>query len=371
MVNKRVVVVGAGVSGLSTATLLLQQEKEIKVHLVAKHFPGDLSGEYTSPWSGAYWRSYATEDDIRQQEYDKETFNYFWRLAKTEQDKTGIMIVDGIDYWEQFSQEYSDPWFKTLCPEFRNLNKEELPTGIEGGVTFKTVTINPSTYLNYLLNTFISLGGTTQHVSLSHLNECIESDTDVVINCSGIHAGTLGGVEDPEVYPARGQTVIVQLPQEYVNWAFSRYCAGSNNTRSDNMTYVIPRENGEVVLGGTFAQDIFKYKLNSNFSSTDVDDNIAEAIIQRCLATRPDLLPPGQTQLTIKRNAVGLRPCRKSGIRVEGEWITSEKFDKKILICHNYGHGGSGFQSSYGTAKHVIEIMKEMLEKQENESNKC
>ncbi|EXX72601.1 hypothetical protein RirG_067730 [Rhizophagus irregularis DAOM 197198w] len=50
MVNKRVVVVGAGVSGLSTATLLLQQEKEIKVHLVANHFPEDLSGEYTSPW---------------------------------------------------------------------------------------------------------------------------------------------------------------------------------------------------------------------------------------------------------------------------------------------------------------------------------
>ncbi|CAG8628167.1 5575_t:CDS:2 [Rhizophagus irregularis] len=172
--------------------------------------------------------------------------------------------------------------------QFRNLNKEELPTGIECGVTYKTdnltLTINPSAYLNYLLNTFISLGGTTQHVSLSHLNECIESDTDVVINCSGIHAGTLGCVEDPEVYPARGQTVIVQLPQEYVNWAFFRHCAGSSNTWSDNMTYVIPRENGEVVLGGTF---------NEHNYSTDVDDNIAEAIIQRCLATRPDLLPPG------------------------------------------------------------------------------
>ncbi|PKK64631.1 hypothetical protein RhiirC2_716142 [Rhizophagus irregularis] len=185
MVNKRVVEVGAGVSGLSTATLLLQQEKEIKVHLVAKHFPEDLSGEYTSPW-------------------------YV------------------VTYWNSL--------------KFRNLNKEELPTGIECGVTYKTDNLTP--YLNYLLNTFISLGGTTQHVSLSHLNECIESDTDVVINCSGIHAGTLGCVEDPEVYPARA----------------------------------------------------------------------------------------------------------------------SEKFDKKILICHNYGHGGAGFQSSYGTAKHVIEIM---------ESNKC
>jgi hypothetical protein len=40
----------AGVSGLTTAILLLKQEKVIKVHIVANHFPGDLLGEYTSPW---------------------------------------------------------------------------------------------------------------------------------------------------------------------------------------------------------------------------------------------------------------------------------------------------------------------------------
>jgi|SRR5579859_2197139 len=82
------------------------------------------------------------------------------------------------------------------------------------------VSINPSTYLNYLLNTFTSLGGTTQRANLSHLNECIESDTDIVVNCSGIHARTLGGVEDSDVFPARGQTVIAQLLQSYMNWAF-------------------------------------------------------------------------------------------------------------------------------------------------------
>ena len=75
------------------------------------------------------------------------------------------------------------------------------------------------------------MGGTTQHVSLSHLNECIESDTDVVINCSGVHAETLGGVEDSEVYPVRGQTVIVQLPRKYVNWAFLRHPPGCNTAR--------------------------------------------------------------------------------------------------------------------------------------------
>ncbi|HJT84637.1 MAG TPA: hypothetical protein VJ697_09150 [Nitrososphaeraceae archaeon] len=34
---------------MSTATFLLQHMKGIKVYLVANHFPGDISGEYTSP----------------------------------------------------------------------------------------------------------------------------------------------------------------------------------------------------------------------------------------------------------------------------------------------------------------------------------
>ncbi|RIA85363.1 hypothetical protein C1645_830882 [Glomus cerebriforme] len=53
MLNKRIIVLGA--------------EKAIKVHIVAKHFPGDLSYEYTSPWAGAHWRSHAARYEIREQ----------------------------------------------------------------------------------------------------------------------------------------------------------------------------------------------------------------------------------------------------------------------------------------------------------------
>ncbi|PKY26443.1 nucleotide-binding domain-containing protein [Rhizophagus irregularis] len=345
MLNKRIVVLGAGVSGLTTATLLLQQEKAIKVHIVAKHFPGDLSGEYTSPWAGAHWRSHAAKDEIREQEFDRETYKYFWKIANTPY--SGVMIIDEFEYWEKLPQDFSDPWFKTLCHEYRHLRKEELPVGVEFGITYKSISINPSTYLNYLLNTFTSLGGTTQRANLSHLNECIESDTDIVVNCSGIHARTLGGVEDSDVFPVRDQTVIAQLPQSYMNWAFFKREANGE------MTYAIPRDNGEVTLGGTYEVDNY---------STDVDYDTAAAIIHRCLATRPDLLPKDQPHLIIKMHGVGLRPHRKGGVRVETEWTTSEKFGKKILICHNYGHGGSGYQSSYSTAQSALKIMKEILQ---------
>jgi len=158
------------------------------------------------------------------------------------------------------------------------------------------------------------LGGTTHRANLSHLNECIKSDTDIVVNCSGIHARTLGGVEDSDVFSARGQTVIAQLPQSYMNWAFFKRGANGEST------YAIPRDNGEVTLGGTYEEDNY---------STDVDHETAAAIIYRCLATRPDLLPKDQPHLIIKMHGVGFRPCRKGGVRVETEWTTDETFGKK------------------------------------------
>lgn len=48
--SQDIVVVGAGVSGLTTALLL---SKDNKVTVVAKHMPGDYDIEYTSPWAGA------------------------------------------------------------------------------------------------------------------------------------------------------------------------------------------------------------------------------------------------------------------------------------------------------------------------------
>ena len=45
-----IIMLGIGVVGLTTATLLLNQKKEIKVHLVAKHFSEDLSDKYMSTW---------------------------------------------------------------------------------------------------------------------------------------------------------------------------------------------------------------------------------------------------------------------------------------------------------------------------------
>ncbi|CAG8746384.1 24543_t:CDS:10, partial [Racocetra persica] len=326
---KQATVIGAGISGLTTAVLL---QEECDVEIVSKNFPGELRGEYASPWAGAHWRSDAKSGDIRQQDFDRKTFIHFWDLAYTKSHETGIMIVDGFDYWDEHPPlGWEEPWFKDLCPEYRHLTKEELPTGVEFGTTYKT--------------------GDTYSV-IKEL--AIFDHTDIVVNCSGLGSRTLRGVQDHDVYPASGQTVLVQLPIGHVNWTFGRYAAGRSDgdthRKNEILTCVIPRDNGEVILGGTYHQH--------NYSTTP-DAKIADAIIARCLSTRPDLLPKGETKLKVKRYGVGLRPVRKNGIRIEAEWTLSKKTGKKILICHNYGHGGYGWQSSYGASMYAIQTLKQ------------
>lgn len=51
---------------MTTAVLLLREGfKNVKV--VAKHLPGDMSSEYTSPWAGASIMTAAEASDIRLQ----------------------------------------------------------------------------------------------------------------------------------------------------------------------------------------------------------------------------------------------------------------------------------------------------------------
>jgi D-amino-acid oxidase len=48
---------------------------------------------------------------------------------------------------------------------------------------------------------------------------------------------------------------------------------------------------------------------------------------------------------------VGLRPFRKSGVRLERDHLSDGR-----TVVHNYGHGGSGFTLSWGCAQEVFEL---------------
>ena len=55
------------------------------------------------------------------------------------------------------------------------------------------------------------------------------------------------------------------------------------------------------------------------------------------------------------RHAVGLRPVREGGTRVEAERT------REGWCVHSYGHGGGGYQGSYGCAMEVEGIVRGIL----------
>ena len=81
--------------------------------------------------------------------------------------------------------------------------------------------------------------------------------------------------------------------------------------------------------------------------------------MQRAIDTAPELLEgTGRKDITgldVIRHAVGLRPYREGGVRIEKEMIGS------TWVVHNYGHGGWGYQASYGCSEGVVELVDEVV----------
>ncbi|KXN71992.1 hypothetical protein CONCODRAFT_5223, partial [Conidiobolus coronatus NRRL 28638] len=78
--NSEVVIIGAGVIGLTLGNLLLDSGKYQKVSIIAEHIGSSDHPEYCSSKAGAHWRSMA-EDKIHE-EYDALTYKKFEYLVK-------------------------------------------------------------------------------------------------------------------------------------------------------------------------------------------------------------------------------------------------------------------------------------------------
>ena len=63
----------------------------------------------------------------------------------------------------------------------------------------------------------------------------------------------------------------------------------------------------------------------------------------------------GIEHLSVIRHGVGLRPVRLGGTRLEKEKI------KGVWVIHNYGHGGYGYQSSYGCSQAAAKLVEQAL----------
>ncbi|KJZ79975.1 D-amino-acid oxidase [Hirsutella minnesotensis 3608] len=348
-----IVVVGAGVSGLTSA-LLLSKSKRNAITVVSKHMPGDYHIEYASPWAGANVLPMASDENSR---WERRTWPELKRLAeevpeagihfqksrvlRREQDlKNGICLVDGLF-------EYS-PWYQTLFPDYRELGPEDgLIPGHDSGCEFTSVCINTATYLQWLLGQCLKNGVVIKRAVLTNIADAKDlshtgSPASVIVNATGLGSRKLGGVNDLALMPARGQTVLVRNEQPTM-------ITTSGTVDSDvEMLYIMQRAGGGgTILGGTY--DL------GNWDS-EPDPNIAMRIMRRAVEACPGLTGGrGLEGLSIIRHGVGLRPYREGGVKLE-----VEKLDDGTCLVHNYGHAGWGYQGSYGCAERVVELVNQI-----------
>ncbi|KAJ7033167.1 D-amino-acid oxidase [Mycena alexandri] len=366
--NLDVFVIGAGVVGLSTAIRAL--EAGFNVTIFAETFPTDpKSISCASFWAGANHISVATTNALLHR-LEADTLSIFLKLIK-DQPLVPVMIrlhkehaeVSGPAYQQQSDHVahcYSD---------FRALDSSELPEGVVCGGTFSTIFIDVPKYLLYLMDRFLSSGGRAFRVKLPSVSALVTEkdrpslaafpatstnvspsfDPAAVINCTGLGAVSLGDVLDTNLYPTRGEILILHAP--WINHGLTHHW------EDGHITYVIPRQSdGRVILGGTFQPD--------DWYPTSRAETV-KLIKERGIHAYPELLPPGRREnrdindLEVIEECVGLRPTRKGGVRLEVSSLTVA--NKSYPIVHNYGHGGAGYQSSWGSAKFAVDLLKSVV----------
>ncbi|KAF1919649.1 FAD dependent oxidoreductase [Ampelomyces quisqualis] len=356
MAVNNVVVIGAGVLGLSTA-LALSKHKHVSVTVVSKHMPGDYDIEYASPWAGAnYWPVGKPGSNL--QKFEKATWPELARICR-EVPEAGVHFQESRifgrtkdagtatgQWFEELCKE--DAWFKDVAPNFRILPRSELPEDCDTGTSFTSVCINTAVYLPWILGQCAKNGVTFKRGVLEHISDAggyhTSSRADVVVNCTGLLASKLGGVMDSSVYPGRGQIVLVR------NEAGFMTTTSGTDDAADEAVYVMGRGlAGGTVLGGCLQHGSWE---------SQPDPNLAQRIMQRSIDLCPALAPKtGKVgELSIVRHGVGLRPMRTGGPRVEKERIDGS------WVVHNYGHAGYGYQSGWGSAWEAERLVLEALE---------
>lgn len=163
-----ITILGAGVIGLTTALTLSHAYPKATITIVAKHFPGDRSIEYTSPWAGANWSSMA-HDNGPLEKYDAVTFHRFGELMDGKPVhgcqimKTGEGNEAGLGrqgMWAVFdapieetgilTEDTGKVWYDELVGGLRALTQDEKPEeavfGLEVPSTFR---INTQVYLQW------------------------------------------------------------------------------------------------------------------------------------------------------------------------------------------------------------------------------
>uniref|UniRef100_A0A0W0FEV2 FAD dependent oxidoreductase domain-containing protein n=1 Tax=Moniliophthora roreri TaxID=221103 RepID=A0A0W0FEV2_MONRR len=368
--SPRVLVIGAGIIGMSTAWTLL--DRGYHVTLIAEHFATRDGKRLTSQIAGALW------------EYPPSVCGHTSNQTTLESSKRWAMVS-----YHVFKHMAADPVLaKDFSVQMRNtifffdklVKDDELQlhkmreiqrSGVSGfchdASIIHNIGISEETWkdayqiLSPLIDTDAALIEITRLVRdkgakfvegkriegdlLGQEKQLLEEySAQAIVNATGLGAKELA--QDDNVYPLRG--AVLRLFNNGKRWRKINDALVVSATAEGHVEtefiFIVPRNDEILYVGGFSEPDNADLHFDENHDKVKRIAKNAKDFLNKVDPTYIDSAYP---------LAKGLRPARKGDVRVERELRTPNTGKWYSCIVHSYGHAGAGWSLSFGCALEV------------------
>ncbi|KAK9761932.1 hypothetical protein K7432_012784 [Basidiobolus ranarum] len=373
-----VLVIGGGVSGLTTAWAL--REAGCKVTVIAKQFAPTKPGKekIVSEMAGGLWEwapSVYGSSKSHQSEYEnykrwcQPSYVKFEELhAKYGADVTGVRSrmscflfdkkIENIDESAKLKmleiKEHCDGFYRGvehLVEKYRiNTNGEESYKLLDGYEYFSYV-IDPKSYLKWLKKDVAKLG--VRLLKFEVVGSILDEEenlldmfsADVIVNCAGLASRDL--CHDNNIVPT--SSVLVHAKNDGAKFPMIKSCIsiykymnGTSKCGDDRHMFIVPRNDKVVVVGG-----------NSETDSNDGDEAHSVSEITQQVRTKCNRLYPEMQDAELLESDfhIGAQKSRK--------YPRVGRDDDSKNVFHNYGHGYSRYSLSYGCALDIRKAIRQ------------
>ncbi len=357
--GRGVLVVGAGVSGLTTALCL--RRRGFPVTVVADRF----APRVTSVVAGALWEWPPAVCGHHQDQFSlarskawcETSYAVFSDLAADRE--TGVFLRPATFYFRRPIEE--DRLQATKMEELKGkvrgfqhdaglieANHINPALGLRDAYSYLAPMIDTDVYMTWLLGEVRRTGCRIVERRLTGpLREQAEAlarqyDIDTIVNCSGLGAAELA---QDAMYPLRGALVRIRNDGKRFPRITQAHCVSHDGSSPEpGFIFIVPRGDDLLVLGGLAEVD--EWDLDIGLHNYEP----IREMYRRCLEFLP-LLEGAEIDAAEPVRA-GLRPFRRQNVRL------AQEADTRII--HNYGHGGSGVTFSWGCSLEIARRVEEL-----------
>ncbi|KAK0465938.1 FAD dependent oxidoreductase [Desarmillaria tabescens] len=349
--GKRVLIVGGGVTGLTTAWVLIDAGYDVTV--VSEQW-APATPRITSQIAGALWEYppavCGSHIDVHSLASSKgwslTSYHIFEQLSKT----LPAMCEIKASSIKGFVRD----------PDLILKHDVNQDAGVVDAYSHLAPVIDTDAYMVWLRDLVEKKGA--KYVTRRIDGDLLDSEVELlrtygamaIVNATGLRS--IEAANDKACYPLRGALIRVvndgkRFPK--VNEALVVTHDDRLGTDVEDIVFIVPRNEKVLILGG-IAQP-HKSELTLTMDSPEIG-----RMRQRC-----NQFVPGLEKAEYDPEAPlvqGLRPFRVGNVRVERELRPSKTSDGVSRIVHSYGQGGSGFSFSFGCAIEVLNLIDHVAE---------